>query len=290
MTALASNPARTLPTPEEAAALFTTERDHLLNVVRRMSGVADLAWREDVVQWVFLQALQKIEEGQPFLETSLWQYVCWRARNRIIDLRRQSEWTLMQDLARPEEGELAAQIAASEPTPLEEAVDQERRQRKQRLLSEILQEYSRQCQSQERMLSGKEVLERMLRGESAEQTAAAMGMERNAVDKARRDARRRLRELLRKHDAHQTVFQTFYRREMAHPFQGRRKNSGQVEAPTVGELFHFVLNQAGALCPEEQRLRGYLAQPEDAAFADIRYHVAQAGCPLCQGVLAAWSA
>ncbi|MBW3597965.1 MAG: sigma-70 family RNA polymerase sigma factor [Planctomycetes bacterium] len=290
MTTVAPNPPRSLPTAEEVGRLFSAEREHLLNIVRSMSGVSDVGWREDVVQWVFLKLLQKIENGEPFVETTLWQYVCWRARNRIIDLKRRGELQMLEDLAgRSDDGEVRpVEVPGREPTPLENAADRERYERKKKLLSDILEEYSRRCESQPRMLSGKEILERMLRGETADETAAAMGMERNAVDKARRDARLKLRDLMSKHDVHRTVFQTFYRREMEHPYQGKRKNNGQVQAPSVSDLFHWIMDEAGALCPQKERLRKYLHAPGSDDYRDIRYHVEDAPCPLCAGLLAAW--
>ncbi len=291
MTAMESDDARHLPTQRELELLLSKRRAHLVNLVAFMATDRDASWCEDIVQTVVLETLQKIALGTPFVRTTLWQYLCWKARNRVIDQQRSRELQLIQDFATHEDDgdspDLAAQIPARDLTPLAAALQHERLERKKKLLSDILEEYCRHCERQARMLSGKEIFERMLRGESPDETARAMGVKRNTVDKARRDARLRLRELMQKHDVHQSVFQTFYRREQ-NPLQQERKNQGTVEVHSTSELFRWIMDEAGALCPLEERLRQYADAPADEQFRDIRYHVATAGCPLCRGVLAAW--
>jgi hypothetical protein len=209
----------------------------------------------------------------------------------VIDQHRRRELQLLQDFAGSREDEpldLPAQVPAPDPTPEAAVLSSERFERKKKLLSDILEEYCRRCESQPRMLSGKEIFERMLRGESPEETAKALGMKRNTIDKARRDARLKLRELMEKHDVHHTVFATFFRREMDHPFQGERINAGVVQVQNTSELFRWIMNEAGALCPAEDRLREYLAAPQGKNLHDVRYHVEQAACPMCRGVLDAW--
>jgi RNA polymerase sigma factor (sigma-70 family) len=280
-----------LPTRADVETLIAENHARLVNLVKAISNRRDRAWCEDLVQSVILEVLEKIDDGVPFVKTTLWRYLCWTLRNRVIDQQRRRELKLLQDFADAQEDEPAdvpARIPAADPTPQAAAMNHERFERKKKLLSDILEEYSRRCESQPRMLSGKEIFERMLRGESPEQTAAALRMKRNTIDKARRDARLKLRELMEKHDVHRTVFATFFRREMDHPYQGERQNSGVLEVQTTSELFRWIMDEAGALCPGEDRLRAYLAGPDQPQLRDVQYHVHDAGCPLCRGLLEAW--
>jgi DNA-directed RNA polymerase specialized sigma24 family protein len=280
-----------LPTRAELETLIGERRARLVGLAGSIGNCRDQAWREDVVQSVILEVLLKIDAGVPFVDTTLWQFLCWTLRNRVIDRQRRKELKLLQDFAGAQDDasvDLAARIPATEPTPAAAALGSERLERKKKLLSDILEEYCRHCESQPRMTPGKEIFERMLRGESAEETAAAMGMKRNTIDKARRDARLRLRELMTRRDVHQSVFQTFYRREMDHPFQGRRQNSGVLATP-ASELFRWIMDEAGALCPAEARLKEYLADPQSDLLHDVHYHVEEAGCPLCRNLIQAWS-
>lgn len=287
-----ATPAPFLPTRRELEELLARERPRLVNLAKKIANTRDDSVGEDLVQSASLEVLQKIDAGLPFVDTDLWRYVCWTLRNRAIDRQRRRELRLLQDLAAVQDDEspdLPAQVPAPDASPDRAALDRERFEHKKKLLSDILEEYCRRCESQPRMLSGKEIFERMLRGESPEQTAAALGMKRNTIDKARRDAREKLRDLMEQHDVHHTVFQTFFRREMEHPFQGQRKNAGTVEVQTTSELFRWIMDEAGALCPPPHRLRDYLAAPEDELFRDIRYHVKEARCPLCCDLIDAWA-
>lgn len=51
---------------------------------------------------------------------------------------------------------------------------------------------------------------------------------------------------------------------------------------TLGDVVRWVVDELGAMCPSAERLAAYWAHPPDPGLGDVRYHVEEAGCPICQ--------
>ena len=54
---------------------------------------------------------------------------------------------------------------------------------------------------------------------------------------------------------------------------------------TFGDVVRWVVQELGALCPSQQRLLSWHHHPEDPSLQDVRYHVLEARCPICQAEL-----
>ncbi|HOA52897.1 MAG TPA: hypothetical protein PKI05_11630 [Thermogutta sp.] len=61
----------------------------------------------------------------------------------------------------------------------------------------------------------------------------------------------------------------------SHPFQ-------PPQLQTLGDVVRWVINELGAMCPSPERLAAYLADPGAPELRDVRYHVEEAGCPICR--------
>lgn len=54
---------------------------------------------------------------------------------------------------------------------------------------------------------------------------------------------------------------------------------------SFAEVVRWVIEELGALCPSAERLAAYQADPQAAEYHDVRYHVEEAGCPICRAEL-----
>ncbi len=54
---------------------------------------------------------------------------------------------------------------------------------------------------------------------------------------------------------------------------------------SFAEVVRWVIEELGALCPTAQRLAAYHAHPQAPEYHDVRYHVEEAGCPICRAEL-----
>jgi hypothetical protein len=54
---------------------------------------------------------------------------------------------------------------------------------------------------------------------------------------------------------------------------------------TFAEVVRWVIHELGALCPSPERLEAYRVCPQGAELHDVRYHVEEAGCPICRAEL-----
>lgn len=55
----------------------------------------------------------------------------------------------------------------------------------------------------------------------------------------------------------------------------------------LGDVVRWVVDELGALCPSPERLKSFFDNPRDPAVRDIRYHVEEVKCPICN---AEWDA
>lgn len=51
---------------------------------------------------------------------------------------------------------------------------------------------------------------------------------------------------------------------------------------SFGDVVRWVVEELGAFCPSPERLAGYWLNPDAPQYQDIRYHVEEAGCPICR--------
>ncbi|GIW93026.1 MAG: hypothetical protein KatS3mg110_1067 [Pirellulaceae bacterium] len=51
---------------------------------------------------------------------------------------------------------------------------------------------------------------------------------------------------------------------------------------SFADVVRWVIEELGAMCPSPERLAGYWENPGAVEYRDIRYHVEEAGCPICR--------
>ena len=159
------------------------------------------------------------------------------------------------------------------------AAEINRRGRQQLLLSDILQEYIQRCQ-QQNMQAQREIYERRLRGQDAKLIESAMVVPRGSIDKHLQRARDWVNERMQQADVERSVFQTFLRPKRDVP---QLPDSVPADVPrNFHEVLMRVVNEVGALCPSDERLAQFEQQPHSAEFSDLRYHIEEVPCPLCQ--------
>lgn len=194
-----------------------------------------------------------------------------------------------------------------------------RRREQVLLLSDVLREFTDWCEEPGRRggATMKELYERRVRGQGPSQIAAAMGLTRNTMDQTLKRAREWIMERIRRLDVDQSVFRTIFRgradrqHEVSVPIMlsGPRTDAGKGSfgppfqqegadglrqpprqgAPVIRAIFctfedvlRFVVDEMGALCPSESRLEAYRRRPRSEELRDVRYHVEEGGCRLCQ--------
>ena len=210
-----------------------------------------------------------------FVPDSPWTtYLSRAAINAALGSLQRAERGWFQTLA----GESAVPAMASAmPSPSAIADDSDRRGRQTLLLSDILREYVFRCEEKQ-MQTQKEIYERRLRGQEPVQIAAQMDVREDNVYQHLKRARDWVLDRIQQADVARSVFQTFLR-----PRRDATVTSGLPDhvPHNFSEVLHRVVHEAGALCPSDQRLSLYSASPEKAELRDVRYHVEEAGCPLC---------
>ena len=260
---------------------------------------------EDLFHEVLLEGLEKARtEG--FLPGQGWAaWLRWMIRNRALDRLRVRErelfssWTQRQGTC--------GQPEVPDPSPLPSSVvaEQERRQRQGLLLSQVLAEFTRWCETRSDGFRMKTIYERRVRGESPEAIARELGLSRNTVDVTVKRAREWIYGRICQVDVDYTVFQTLHEgrtppADRALPGRGK-KNSPPIRPPLVGaplpggsvqnlpcshaslaDVVHWVVTELGAFCPSPERLAAYAANPRASEYCDVHYHVQRAACRICQ--------
>ena len=51
---------------------------------------------------------------------------------------------------------------------------------------------------------------------------------------------------------------------------------------SFGDVVRWIIEETGAMCPGNGRLAAYAADPQASELSDVRYHVEEARCRLCQ--------
>lgn len=255
----------------------------MLNYLRKCFSRLDDADLEDAVQTVFVEVLARRADFVP--ANAKWEtYLCQAAFNAARGIWKQRERGWFKSLG----GELEAGEKDSPAlTPIDDyghpdivAVEVERRGRQQLLLSDILQEYALRCE-QQNMQTQREIYERRLRGQDAKLIMASMGVARNNIDKHLERAREWINDRMQQADVEKSVFQTVLRGQNRDIPQ--LPNSVPTDVPRNGhEVLMRVVNEFGALCPSDERLTQFEQEPQAVEFSDLRYHIQEVPCPLCQ--------
>ncbi len=272
--------------PHENIAQYHGKMLGYLRKYRKRFSCLEDADLEDAVQTALAEVFARSAEFAPTV-AGWGTYLCKVADNvakRIAKKRnRERELGWLQSLG----GELEADVKDS---PALRAVDKygqpddiaaevERRGRQQLLLSDILEEYVMHCE-QRGMQTQREIYERRQRGQEKKDIAAAMGVSLDNIDKYAQRARDWLNDRMKQVDVEKSVFQTFLRPTRDVPLL---PNSVPADVPRNGhEVLMRVVNEFGALCPSDDRLARFEQQPQADEFSDLRYHIQEVPCLLCQ--------
>jgi len=212
----------------------------------------------------------------------------WRVlKNDVLDSLRRREFVALESLASGSSS--GFELPDSQQWgPDSLAAERERLQRREKLLSDVLQDYVLDCESREAWIE-REVMERLLRGQPREEAAKAMGISIQHLYVANHKGRHRLQELMQQQDVHQTVFASFYGKPRGrHPLPEEAVPDHQT---SIVLLIRWLIEEAGAMCPSTKRLEDFQASglamiaADPKAFRDVRHHVDEAGCRLCQATL-----
>lgn len=259
---------------------------------------------EDIFHEVFLEALDKAR-GEGFVPSAGWPaWFRWCCHNRAVDRLRGEERRLLEDLsaAGPSSGSPGLPLADHAPGPATQAAEKERRGRQGLLLSHILADFCRWCESRPEGYRLKTIYERRIRGETPAHIAQTLSIARNTVDQSVKRARDWIFQRVCQADVEGTVFVTLRRgRRLAGdaplvqppgpPVHERPISRVPFQPPpsrgfpvlhNLAEVVHWVVEELGALCPSPERLHAYRASPHDPALEDVRYHVETARCRICQ--------
>ena len=204
-------------------------------------------------------------------------YLTRAAINAAIARLRELERNWFQSLATGADESAVPAIASAMPSSSAIADESDRRDRQSLLLSDILREYVSRCEEQ-KMHTQKEIYERSLRGQKPTRIADEMGVSEDNIYQAKKRARDWVMDRIQAADVNRTVFQTFLRPHRDIPAATHLPDHVPCN---FSEVLHRVVHEAGALCPSDGRLARYHVTPNAAELRDVRYHLEEAGCPLC---------
>lgn len=218
----------------------------------------------------------------------LLRYLWTVLKRDVLDSLKRREMASLEALAEGSSGGWNAPDAdAWSPSSL--AVEQERLQRRERLLSDVLQDFVLDCEQHQRWIE-RELMERLLRGQNREEAARAMNISKDHLYKTNEYGRKRLQRLMQKQDVHRSVFVSFFgQRREKRPLPDGAVPAHQAE---LTGLIRFLIECAGAMCPSDSRLAAFAREGESvraadsAAFRDVWHHVNEARCPGCEATLA----
>ena len=254
---------------------FTDHIPFLRQFLAAKFGRLPEADREDIVQAVCMGVWKLLSVTPDFVPDSPWTtYLARAAINAALGQLKRAERGWFQSLA---DESAVPEIASAMPSPSAIADESDRRGRQTLLLSDILREYVCRCE-EKKMQTQKEIYERRLRGQEPAQIATQMGVSEDNVYQHLKRARDWVLDRIQQADVARSVFQTFLRPRRETPV-----TSGLPDhvPHNFSEVLHRVVHEAGALCPSDERLTLYLASPDETELRDVRYHVEEAGCPLC---------
>lgn len=206
----------------ELAEAFTTHRAALRRWLQQAFGrLRDRA--DDILQDAFAETLCRVR-SQAFCPPIGWVgYLRLVARNRAIDQLRSWERCLFRQLVAgslSEASSRSSQPSASDPGPSDKTpgpntqlAEKERRGRQGLLLSQVLEQFCRWCESRPDRLAVKEAYERSLRGQQPGEIAAAMQVTAEEVYGLLNRARQWVFQRIRQADVDRSVFLTLHRRK-----------------------------------------------------------------------------
>ncbi len=193
-------------------------RRWLTQAFRRLKDEAD-----DILQDALAETLRRVRT-EAFRPQAGWAgYLRMVARHRAIDRLRSWERRLFRHLGAggscgdfgTSGGRVGDPLPFAEPAPgpPTQLAEAERRSRQGLLLSEVLEEFSRWCESRPDRLRIKEAYERSLRGQQPAEIAAGLGVSSSEVYTLLNRARQWVFQRIRQADVDRSVFLTLYRRK-----------------------------------------------------------------------------
>lgn len=200
------------------SAQQTALRRWLTQAFRRLGDEAD-----DILQEAVTETVRRLRTEGFRPQVGWIGYLRTVARHRAIDRLRSWEFRLFQrlgtggaaDEADPSAGSAGdrAEPAEQRPGPPTQLLEAERRSRQGLLLSEVLEEFSRWCESRPNRLAIKEAYERSLRGQPPAAIAAGLGLAPGEVYTLLNRAREWVFQRVRQADVDRSVFLTLHRRK-----------------------------------------------------------------------------
>ena len=233
------------------------------------------AWMsdDDVSGWLQHVAF-RIVEGQydePRLTVDYLQKVI---TNAILDyLRKKERQVLSMDGLRSEDGSPMTFKDLKVATPSEILIERERHDRRERLLSDILREWSADCEDRGAWRE-RECTERNLRGQSHQQAASETGIRVQTQHVMSAQGFNHLRELIEREDVNRSVFATLFggnRDRTPLPPDMLPEHQQSREA-----LITWLIECVGVLCFSDSIIRTYQNQETPlsvTARSAIDYHV-----------------
>jgi DNA-directed RNA polymerase specialized sigma24 family protein len=280
------------------------------------------------LQSAYLELMARVRT-QKALPATGWENALRRlARRRAIDRLRSLEYRIFRQFTGgvSEEGASgedlplqAEDMPGKMPPPVADLTAAERRARQGSLLSDVLEEFCRWCESEPARSAIREAYERSLRGQKPAEIAQEMTLSTAQVHSLLHRAREWVYDRVKKHDVNRSVFLTLHRRKSEPrvaesrpvpvkgrplpgvgektpklgaktPSEARDAANERADLPlpsfaTLADVVQWVIDELGAMCPTPDRLRAFESQPNAPELRDVRYHVTVAQCKLCQAEL-----
>lgn len=178
---------------------------------------------DDLLQEVVTETLRRLRREGFCPERGWGVYWRWLARRRACDRLRTWERQMFQrlgsgvwaddaDSSSKGEGD-ALESIDPRPGPDKPLLEAERRGRQGLMLSEVLEEFCRWCESRPERSRIKEAYERSLRGQQPAEIAAGLGISADEVYLLLNRARTWVLERVRQSDVDRSVFLTLHRRK-----------------------------------------------------------------------------
>lgn len=200
------------PTPDSSPRDYQELFARLGEYLRQRFARLDADTVEDIVQWTLSEFWQEAGQRPP---DNPWAYLRRMASNNAIDWIRRQERIRFEQLSRQgvsgdisRQASPAAEVTGRERTPLSQVLEEERRKRQGLLLSEVLQQFTADCQRRPEGGKMKEAYERSVRGQAPDEIAAAMGISKSQVYLLTSRARRWVLRRLQAQDVNRSVFAT----------------------------------------------------------------------------------
>ncbi len=231
--------------------------------------------RNDIIRFVLQkEVVERLQEDVDFSPPRDWHawLVCIANHETINFIRAQKRRPSFQPL------DFEPMDSAATPSQILSAIAKP--ERRVRSLSEVLQEYCRQCEEdarpkhQTKRWEEREVFERSLRGQKNADIAGQMRLDAQRAFDLLHDAREAIRRIIGAADAEGSLFGTAIFALRGNGRRGRGR-SPKLDPQTL-DLLRELLDETGAMCPSPEALEKFEECPDFVGAHAIAYHVRQA--------------